>query len=130
MWPNPSFLADLVTFTEEILNGELLLLLSDSSIIAVPEIWFISSQSEVLSEMSALNTSGYSPEEFFMLNLFKDRLNHSIFLWNFAKYTKWISREHSRKTFKLLMIYNVHKTYKFIKQISFIKLATRKAALI
>ena len=30
MWPNPQFPADLVTFTEEILNGKLQFLCSDS----------------------------------------------------------------------------------------------------
>ena len=29
MWPNPQFPADLVTFTEEILNGKLLFLCSE-----------------------------------------------------------------------------------------------------
>ena len=35
MWPNPQFSADLVTFTEEILNGKLHFLCSDLAIIKI-----------------------------------------------------------------------------------------------
>ena len=37
MWPNPQFPADLVTFTEEIFNGKLHFLYSDSLMHNVPK---------------------------------------------------------------------------------------------
>ena len=37
MWPNPQFPADLVTFTEEILNGKIHFLCSAKSVSAYPQ---------------------------------------------------------------------------------------------
>ena len=70
MWPNPQFSADLVTFTEEILDGKLYFLCNEKFLVAISLLYLHTkwglifghdSYSDVLQDFEKFTFSKFSP---------------------------------------------------------------------
>ena len=68
MWPNPQFPADLVTLTEEILNGKLHFLCS--------EMWILT----LLQKVSSQCPEQFSPCDKVHLHIFEHLINRQLLL--------------------------------------------------
>ena len=78
MWPNPQFPADLVTFPEDILNGELHFLCSDSSVVRVHS----------LITLNAFNLQKRPPEVFCKKGIIKKYRKIHMFSYDFCEIFK------------------------------------------